>query len=60
MAAKCAKSLKILKKIANSRRQVEIRIERLIKKLNGKAPQGRDLTEQKWLDILAIASTYVP
>ncbi|HEY9770013.1 MAG TPA: type V CRISPR-associated protein Cas12k [Coleofasciculaceae cyanobacterium] len=47
-------------KFAKRRRKVEIRIERLTKKLNGKAPQGRDLTGQKWLDTLAIASTYVP
>ena len=47
-------------KFAKRRRKVEIRIERLTKKLNGKAPQGRDLTGQRWLDILAIASNYVP
>ena len=48
------------KKFAERRRNVEIRIERLIKKLNGKAPQGRDLTGQKWLDTLIIASTHEP
>ena len=48
------------KKFAKRRRKVEIRIERLTKKLNGKAPQGRDLTGQKWLDTLFVASTYVP
>ena len=48
------------KKFAKRRRQVEIRIERLTKKLNGKAPQGRDLTGQKWLDTLVVASTHVP
>ncbi len=48
------------KKFAKRRRKVEIRIERLTKKLNGKAPQGRDLTGQRWLDILAVASTHVP
>ena len=47
-------------KFAKRRRKVEIRIERLTEKLNGKAPQGRDLTGQKWLDTLAVASTYVP
>ncbi len=47
-------------KFTKRRRKVEIRIERLTKKLNGKAPKGRDLTGQKWLDTLAIASTYVP
>ncbi|MEM8673433.1 MAG: type V CRISPR-associated protein Cas12k [Cyanobacteria bacterium P01_G01_bin.67] len=48
------------KKFAKHRRKVEIRIEQITKKLNGKAPQGRDLIEQRWLDILAIASTHVP
>lgn len=48
------------KKFAKHHRKVEIRIEQITKKLNGKAPQGRDLTEQRWLDILAIASTHVP
>lgn len=47
-------------KFAKRRRKVEIRIERLTKKLNGKAPEGRDLTGQKWLDTLAISSSYVP
>ena len=47
-------------KFAKRRRKVKIRVERLIKKLDGKAPQGRDLTGQKWLDTLLVASTYVP
>lgn len=48
------------KKFAKRRRKVEIRIEGLIKKLNGQAPQGRDLTGQKWLDTLMLASTHDP
>lgn len=57
---KVRKKLEDLKKFAKHHRKVEIRIEQITKKLNGKAPQGRDLTEQRWLDILAIASTHVP
>ncbi len=48
------------KKFAKLRRKTEIKIERLIKKLNGKAPQGRDLTGQKWLNTLLTATTQVP
>ncbi len=48
------------KKFAKRRRKTEIKIERLLEKLNGKTPQGRDLTGQKWLDTLIIAATHVP
>ncbi len=48
------------KKFTNRRRKAEIKVNRLIKKLNGKAPQGRDLTGQKWLDMLLTATTKVP
>lgn len=48
------------KKFAKRCRKVEIKITRLTEKLNGKAPQGRDLTSQKWLDTLFTAKTKVP
>ena len=48
------------KKFANRRRKTEIKITRLIEKLNGKAPQGRDLTGQKWLNTLLTAKNQVP
>jgi IS605 OrfB family transposase len=48
------------KKFAERLRKTEIKIERLIKKLNGKAPQGRDLTGHKWLKTLLTATTQVP
>ncbi len=48
------------KKFDERRRKTEIKIEALQKKLDGKAPQGRDLTGQKWLDTLAIATSHVP
>lgn len=48
-------------KLAKRRRQVEIQIERLTQQLtNGMPPQGRDLTNTKWLETLAIATTTVP
>ena len=48
------------KKLAQRRRQTEIKIARLLEKLDGKAPQGRDLTGQKWLNTLLTAATQVP
>ena len=48
------------KKFTKRRRKAEIKVNRLIEKLNGKAPQGRDLTGQKWLDTLLTATTKIP
>ncbi len=48
------------KKFTQRRRKAEIKVNRLIEKLNGKAPQGRDLTGEKWLDTLLTATTKVP
>ncbi len=44
------------KKFVKRRRKAEIKLTRLTEKLNGKAPQGRDLTGQKWLDTLFAAT----
>ena len=52
MVAKFLKKPENDKKFAKRRRKAEIKITRLREKLNGKAPQGRDLTGQKWLDTL--------
>lgn len=47
--------------LAKRRRKVEIQIERLTQQLtNGMPPQGRDLTNTKWLERLAIATTTIP
>ncbi len=48
------------KKFAKRRRKTEIKIARLTEKLNSKAPQGRDLTGQTWLNTLLIATIQVP
>ena len=48
------------KKFAKRRRKAEIKVTRLIEKLNGKAPQGRDLTGKQWLDTLLTATKKVP
>ena len=48
------------KNFAKRRRKTEIKIARLTEKLNGKAPQGRDLTGQKWLNTLFTATTQEP
>ncbi len=48
------------KKFAKRRRKTEIKVDRLIEKLDGKYPRGRDLTEQKWLDTLITAASCVP
>ncbi|WP_036484397.1 type V CRISPR-associated protein Cas12k [Myxosarcina sp. GI1] len=48
------------KKFARRRRKTEIRVKRLQEKLNGKAPQGRDLTGEKWLNTLFTATSQVP
>ncbi|NHC36883.1 type V CRISPR-associated protein Cas12k [Scytonema millei] len=47
-------------KFAKRRRKVEIRIQRLTEKLNSRMPNGRDLTNTRWLETLAIATTSVP
>ncbi|HEY9300162.1 MAG TPA: type V CRISPR-associated protein Cas12k [Phormidium sp.] len=47
-------------KFAKRRRKVEIQIERLTEKLASRMPKGRDLTNTKWLETLAIATTSIP
>lgn len=49
-----------LEKLAQRRRTKEIEIERLKKQLKSRIPKGRDLTAEKWLETLAIATTTVP
>lgn len=48
------------KKFAKRRRKTEIKIERLTQKLESRIPKCRDLTGDKWLETLAIASTTAP
>ncbi|EAZ90277.1 type V CRISPR-associated protein Cas12k [Crocosphaera chwakensis] len=43
------------KKFAKRRRKVEITIKRLQKQINGRLPQGRDLTNDNWLETLNLA-----
>lgn len=43
------------KKFAQRRRKVEIAIKRLREQINSRLPQGRDLTNDNWLETLAIA-----
>jgi transposase len=47
-------------KFAKRYRKTEIQIRRLRDRLEGRIPGGRDLTGQKWLETLAIATTTVP
>jgi hypothetical protein len=47
-------------KFAKRRRRVEIQIQRLIEQLTARMPKGRDLTNARWLETLAIASTTFP
>lgn len=47
-------------KFAKRRRQVEIQIQRLTEQLIARIPKGRDLTNAKWLETLAIATSYIP
>lgn len=47
-------------KLAHRRRKTEIGIERLKEQLKSRIPNGRDLTEQKWLEALEIAAHNVP
>jgi transposase len=48
------------KKFAKRYRKTQVQIQRLQDKLEGRMPGGRDLTGQKWLETLAIATTTVP
>ena len=47
-------------KFAKRRRRVEIQIQRLIQQLTARMPKPRDLTNARWLETLAIASTTFP
>jgi hypothetical protein len=47
-------------KFAKRRRKTEIKISRLTEQIASRIPKGRDLTGQKWLETLAIASTTAP
>jgi len=47
-------------KFAKRHRKTEIKIERLTEQIASRIPKGRDLTGQKWLETLAIASTTAP
>ena len=44
----------------SQRRQVEIQIQRLTEKLTARIPKGRNLTNTKWLETLAEATSCVP
>lgn len=47
-------------KLAHRRRKTEIGIERLKEQQKSRIPKGRDLTGQKWLEALEIATHNVP
>ena len=47
-------------KLAHRRHKKEIEVERLKKQLKSRLPKGRDLTSQKWLEALQIATHNVP
>ena len=47
-------------KFAKNRRKKEIEIERLKEQLKIRIPKGQDLTGEKWLETLAIATRNVP
>ncbi len=48
-------------KFAKRRRKVEIRLERLMMQFqNSRLPSGRDLSNQTWLNALALATTQMP
>ena len=48
-------------KFAKRRRKVEIRLERLMMQFqNSRLPSGRDLSNQTWLEALALATTQMP
>lgn len=42
------------------RRKIEIRVKRLTEQLASRMPKGRDLTSERWLETLAIATSHVP
>lgn len=47
-------------KFAKKRRKLAIQIERLTKKLAGRIPQGRELTDEAWIETLEVASRTAP
>nr|WP_290226729.1 type V CRISPR-associated protein Cas12k [Trichocoleus desertorum] len=47
-------------KFAKKRRKLAIQIERLTKQLAGRRPQGRELTDEVWMETLEVASTKDP
>lgn len=47
-------------KFSQRRRKVEIQIQRLTEKLTARIPKGRDLTNTRWLETLAEATSCVP
>lgn len=49
-----------LEKFAKRRRKVEIRVSRLQEQLASRIPKGRDLTDARWLETLALATHNVP
>ena len=49
-----------IKKFSRYYRKKEIEIQRLKEQLEGRLPQGRDLTGQKWLETLITATTTNP
>jgi hypothetical protein len=49
-----------LEKFAKRRRKSEIKISRLTEQIASRIPKGRDLTGDKWLETLVIASTTAP
>lgn len=44
-------------KFAKRRRKIGIQIERLQEQLDGRLPEGRDLTNEKWFETLAIVAS---
>lgn len=49
-----------LARYALRRRKKEIEIEQLREQLKSRIPEGRDLTQEKWLDTLKTATRNVP
>jgi IS605 OrfB family transposase len=47
-------------KFAQRRRKIAIQAQRLQDKIDARIPKGRDLTGERWLDTLTIATTTVP
>lgn len=48
------------KELAKRRRKTEIQIQRLTEQLSARIPKGRDLTNARWLETLAIATENAP